>query len=145
MFEKFFNFKEHNTSITGETIGGLTTFMTMAYIIIALLFFPLVQTIGGGIVLGQTTLYPITAPALIIVGTLMMSGVTRINRDDSTEAIPAFLTIVIMPYAYSITEGIAVGFIFHTLLKFLTGKIKKVHPVLIIFAILFILRYIFLT
>jgi len=113
--------------------------------LVALLFFPLVQMIGGGITINGSTLYPITAPALIIVGTLMMSGVARIPWDDITEAIPAFLTIVIMPYAYSITEGIAVGFIFYTLLKLLTGKIKQVHPILIIFTVLFILRYIFLT
>jgi AGZA family xanthine/uracil permease-like MFS transporter len=135
-------------SATGVATGARTGFanlITGLLFLVALLFFPLVQMIGGGIKIGGTTLYPITAPALIIVGTLMMSGVAKIAWNDITEAIPAFLTIVIMPYAYSITEGIAVGFIFYTLLKLLTGKIKQVHPILIIFTVLFILRYIFLT
>ena len=102
------------------------------------------EMIGGGYAMDGGVLYPVTAPALIIVGTLMMSGVTRIDWHDFTEAIPAFLTIVIMPHVYSITEGIAVGFIFYTLLKPVTGKIREVHPVLIIFAILFVPRYGFL-
>jgi AGZA family xanthine/uracil permease-like MFS transporter len=135
---------ESSTGVASGARTGFANVITGLLFLIALLFFPLVQMIGGGIQLDGSTLYPITAPALIIVGTLMMSGVTKINWDDISEAIPAFLTIVIMPYAYSITEGIAVGFIFFTLLKLLTGKIKQVHPILIIFTVLFILRYIFL-
>jgi AGZA family xanthine/uracil permease-like MFS transporter len=136
---------ESSTGVASGAKTGFANLITGLLFLIALLFFPLVQMIGGGITINGTTLYPITAPALIIVGTLMMSGVAKIAWKDVTEAIPAFLTIVIMPYAYSITEGIAVGFIFYTLLKLLTGKIKQVHPILIIFTVLFILRYIFLT
>ncbi|MBN2621166.1 NCS2 family permease [candidate division WOR-3 bacterium] len=135
---------ESSTGVASGARTGFANVITGLLFLIALLFFPLVQMIGGGMKLNGSILYPITAPALIIVGTLMMSGVTKIEWDDITEAIPAFLTIVIMPYAYSITEGIAVGFIFFTLLKLLTGKIKQVHPILIIFTVLFILRYIFL-
>ncbi len=120
MLKRIFKLKENSTTIPQEMIGG-------GY------------AIEGGI------LYPVTAPALIIVGTSMMSGVAKIEWDDITEAIPAFLTIVIMPYAYSITEGISVGFIFYVLLKLLTGKIKQIHPILIVFAVLFVLRYIFLV
>ncbi|MGB3341924.1 MAG: NCS2 family permease [bacterium] len=135
---------ESSTGVASGARTGLANLLTGILFLIALFFYPLVKMIGGGYAIEGGVLYPVTAPALIIVGTLMMSGVSRIKWDDLTEAIPAFLTIVIMPYAYSITEGIAVGFIFYALLKTITGKIKEVHPILIIFTILFILRYIFL-
>jgi len=135
---------ESSTGVASGARTGLANMTTGILFLVALLFYPLVKMIGGGVGIEGGSLYPVTAPALIIVGTLMMSGVARIDWKDFTEAIPAFLTIVIMPYAYSITEGIAVGFIFYTLLKLVTGKIKEVHPILIVFAVLFVLRYIFL-
>ncbi len=135
---------ESSTGVASGARTGLANVFTGILFLIALLFYPLVKMIGGGFASTAGVLYPVTAPALIIVGTLMMAGVTRIDWKDFTEAIPAFLTIVIMPYAFSITEGIAVGFIFYTVLKLVTGKIKEVHPILIVFAVLFILRYIFL-
>jgi AGZA family xanthine/uracil permease-like MFS transporter len=135
---------ESSTGVASGARTGLANVTTGILFLIALLFYPLVKMIGGGFASQTGVLYPVTAPALIIVGTLMMAGVARIDWKDFSEAIPAFLTIVIMPYAYSITEGIAVGFIFYTLLKLVTGKIKEVHPILIVFAVLFILRYIFL-
>lgn len=83
-----------------------------------------------------------TAPSLIIVGILMMSAVTEIDFSDFTEAVPAFFTIVMMPFTYSIANGIAVGMIFYPIVKLATGKGKEVHKLLYIFAILFILRFI---
>ncbi len=136
---------ESSTGVASGARTGLANIITGLLFLIALFFFPLVKMIGGGYVINSSTLYPLTAPALILVGTLMMGGVTKIKWRDPTEAIPAFLTIVIMPYAYSITEGIAVGFIFYSLLKLITGKIREVHPILLVFTILFILRYIFLV
>ncbi|HEC79602.1 MAG TPA: NCS2 family permease [candidate division WOR-3 bacterium] len=135
---------ESSTGVASGARTGLANLTTGILFLIALFFFPLVKMIGGGFPIENGVLYPVTAPALIIVGTLMMSGVTKIKWDDFSEAIPAFLTIVIMPYAYSITEGIAVGFIFYTILKAATGKFKELHPVLLVFTFLFILRYIFL-
>jgi AGZA family xanthine/uracil permease-like MFS transporter len=135
---------ESSTGVASGARTGLANVTTGLLFLIALLFYPLVKMIGGGFGIDGGTLYPVTAPALIIVGTLMMSGVTKIDWKDFSEAIPAFLTIVIMPYAFSITEGIAVGFIFYTLLKLVTGRIREVHPILIVFAVLFVLRYIFL-
>lgn len=135
---------ESSTGVASGARTGLANIFTGILFLFALLFYPLVKMIGGGYGVDGSVLYPVTAPALIIVGTLMMAGVTKINWKDFTEAIPAFLTIVIMPYAYSITEGIAVGFIFYTVLKLVTGKIREVHPILIVFTILFVLRYIFL-
>ena len=135
---------ESSTGVASGARTGLANVTTGLLFLIALLFYPLVRMIGGGYGIDGGSLYPVTAPALIIVGTLMMSGVTKIDWKDFSEAIPAFLTIVIMPYAFSITEGIAVGFIFYTLLKLVTGRIREVHPILIVFAVLFVLRYIFL-
>lgn len=83
-----------------------------------------------------------TAPALIIVGILMMSAVSQIDFSDFTEAVPAFFTIAMMPFTYSIANGIAIGMIFYPIVKIATGKGKEVHKLLYIFAILFILRFI---
>jgi AGZA family xanthine/uracil permease-like MFS transporter len=90
-------------------------------------------------------LYPVIAPALIIVGCMMMSCVRKIEWDDYTEAIPAFLTLTVMPFCgFSITEGISFGFISYLLLKLVTRKLRDVHPLLVLFAILFVIRYIFI-
>lgn len=83
-----------------------------------------------------------TAPALIIVGILMMSAVSQIDFSDFTEAVPAFFTIAMMPFTYSIANGIAIGMIFYPIVKVATGKGKEVHKLLYIFAILFILRFV---
>jgi AGZA family xanthine/uracil permease-like MFS transporter len=85
-----------------------------------------------------------TAPALIYVGFLMVSAVVEINFDDLTEAIPAYLCLMSMPLMYSISEGIAVGFISYVVIKVFTGKAKDVTPLMYILAILFVLKYIFL-
>lgn len=82
-----------------------------------------------------------TAPALIIVGVLMMGTVTKINFDDFAEAMPAFFTIALMPFTYSIANGIAAGLIFYPIAKFATGKSEEVHPTVYILAALFILRF----
>jgi len=89
-------------------------------------------------------LYPIIAPALIIVGSLMMVNVRKISWEDASEGIPAFLTIIIMALSFSITEGIAFGFISYAILKLVKNKVKEVHWLIYLFAGLFILRYIFL-
>ncbi|SES87817.1 putative MFS transporter, AGZA family, xanthine/uracil permease [Natronincola peptidivorans] len=82
-----------------------------------------------------------TAPALIIVGVLMMGAVREINFDNFEEALPAFFTIALMPFSFSIANGIAAGFIFYALVKVALGKAKEVHPAIYILAILFILRF----
>ena len=83
-----------------------------------------------------------TAPVLIIVGVLMMASVKNINWNDFDTALPAFLTIACMPFAYSIADGIAAGFIFFTITKLFKGKAKEVHPIMYILCVLFILRFI---
>ena len=86
-----------------------------------------------------------TAPALIIVGFLMMQQVAKINwTEDSLTAIPAYITIFSMAFMYSISEGICFGVISYTILHVLTGKGKDVTPLMYILTVLFILKYIFL-
>jgi AGZA family xanthine/uracil permease-like MFS transporter len=114
--------------------------------LLAIFFAPLVKMIGGGMKVGEgLVLYPIIAPALIIVGCFMLKNISQINWNDFGEAIPAFLTIILMPFTFSITEGISFGFISYTLLKTVQGKIKEVPLLVSGFAILFLIRYIFLS
>ena len=89
-------------------------------------------------------LYPVVAPALVLVGTFMIAGVREIAWDDLTEAIPAFLTMILMPLTVSITEGIAFGFIAYAVLKIATGRAREAHPLVYVFAALFVARYAFL-
>jgi AGZA family xanthine/uracil permease-like MFS transporter len=131
-------------SATGVSQGaktGLANIFTSFLFLIALFFGPLAGMIGGEYVYKGLTLHPVVAPPLIIVGYLMMKCVTRINWEDLTEAIPAFLTIIIMPLTLSITEGIAFGFISYSLLKLVTGRGREVHWIIYFFSVLFIFRY----
>jgi AGZA family xanthine/uracil permease-like MFS transporter len=121
-------------SAAGVSDGGRTglTAVTIAALFLGAIFFwPLV-----GIVPGEAT-----APALMIVGVLMMSSVRNINFDDFSEAMPAFFTMAIMPLSYSIANGIAAGMIIYPITKIATGKGKEVHPAIYIIALLFILRF----
>lgn len=83
-----------------------------------------------------------TAPALVMVGFLMMTSVTKIDFTDYTECIPAFIALMAMPFTYSISEGIALGFISYVVLNAIAGKWKKVSPLMYVLAALFILKYI---
>lgn len=85
-----------------------------------------------------------TAPALIIVGFYMLSAVTEIDFSDATEGIPAFICIIAMPFFYSISEGIAMGVISYVAIKLVAGRDRKISPVMVILAVLFILKYIFM-
>ncbi len=86
-----------------------------------------------------------TAPALIIVGSLMMSVVRKVKWEEPDEAIPAFLTLIAVPLTFSIANGIAIGFISYPLMKLFSGKWRDLNPVVCVLAILFILRFAFLS
>ena len=135
-------------SASGISAGGrtgLTNIVTAILMLLALFFNPLIKMVGAGYPIGENTfLYPIVAPALIIVGSLMLKNVISIDWDDMTEAIPAFLTLLLMPLTISITEGIAFGFISYALLKLVTGQGRQVHWLIYLFAVLFVARYIWL-
>ncbi len=113
---------------------GLTSLTTAAMFAVALFFAPLFTLVPSAA----------TAPALVIVGLFMMSPITKINFNDYTEAIPAFLTIVMMPFAYSIAEGIVFGMVSYVILKAISGKSKEVSLVMWILSLLFVLRFIFM-
>ena len=85
-----------------------------------------------------------TAPALVIVGLFMMSSVGTIDFDDYTESIPAFLTIIMMPFSGSIAEGIVFGMISYVVLKVITGRYKEVSGTMGVIAVLFVLRIVFM-
>ena len=126
-------------SASGVTEGGrtgLTAATTAVLFLLASIFSPLFLTIPSFA----------TAPALIVVGFYMMGAVVKINFDDMTDAIPAFLTILVMPLAYSISEGIAIGVVSWTLINLLSGKAKekKITPLMYVLTVLFFLKYIFL-
>ncbi len=137
-------------SLTGVLAGGRTgmaAIVTATLFLLSIFFAPLVRMIGGGYPQpdGGRTLYPVVASALILVGTLMMREVRHIEWDDPTEAIPAFLTIIMMPLTLSITDGIAFGFISCAVLKLLTGRGRELHGLIYICAGALLLRYMFLA
>ena len=136
---------ESSTGVSAGGRTGLANMVTAALFLLSLFFHPLVRMIGGGYpVANGVVLYPVVAPALVLVGTMMIGSVRDIAWDDHTEAIPAFLTIVMMPLSVSITEGIAFGFIAHAVLKLATGRRAEAHPLVYFFAALFVARYVWL-
>ena len=86
---------------------------------------------------------PATAPALIIIGLFMISPITKVELENYLDSIPVFLTIIMMPLAFSISEGISFGIISYVLIRVLTGKFRQVSLVLYVLAALFIARYFF--
>ena len=93
--------------------------------------------------IGQT-LHPVTAPALIIVGSMMLQSVVKIDWKDYTESIPAFLVIILMPLTFSIASGLAIGFISFSALKLFSGRAKEVPWLVYLLALLFVLRFVYL-
>lgn len=121
-------------SASGVAAGGRTglTAVVVSLLFLGCLFLsPLAQSVPSFA----------TAPALLFVGVLMIQGITKIEWNDVTEAVPAFLTIVFMPFAYSIADGIAVGFISYAVIKLLTGKAASVHWMAWIIAGLWVLKF----
>jgi len=114
---------------------GLTSVVTAVLFLLCLFLAPVAGVITTAA----------TAPALIIVGVLMAEPLKEINWGDFEEALPAFMTVLIMPLTYSISNGIAAGFIFYVLTKLVRGKGKEVHPLLYVFAGLFLLYFIALA
>ena len=129
-------FIESSSGVAAGGRTGLTSVTVGVLFIIASFFSPLVTSISG--------VAAITSPALIIVGSLMISAVKDIEWNGIDEAFPAFLVILTMPLTSSISTGIALGFISYPLLKFAKGKAREVHPLLYVFAVLFFIQLVFL-
>ena len=85
-----------------------------------------------------------TAPALVIVGFLMLTSVASIDFNDFSESIPAYITIIAMPFCYSISEGISFGIISYVVINLLTGKREKISLLMYCLAVIFVMKYIFL-
>jgi AGZA family xanthine/uracil permease-like MFS transporter len=123
---------------------GFAAIFTGMLLLVSPFFYPLVQTIAGGVKMSETlTLYPVTAPVLIIIGVMMMKRSPGIRWESPVTAIPALLTIVIMMLSVSITDGIAFGLISYSLLS-LAAPEEKAHPIIHVLAVLLVLRYVFL-
>lgn len=114
--------------------SGLTALVVASCFAVALLFSPLFLSIPSAA----------TAPALIIVGLLMLEPIVKIPFNDFSESIPAFVCIIMMPLSYSISNGILLGMITYVLMNLICGNFKKITPAMYILAILFILKYIFI-
>lgn len=125
---------------------GLASVVTALMFLLALFFLPAAGLLGQEYMAAGMTapLYPVTAPALIIVGCFMMKNVRKIEWDDMTEAIPAFITIILMPLTFSIAHGLSIGFISYPLIKLLSGRGREVHWLVYSLAALLMLRYILL-
>jgi AGZA family xanthine/uracil permease-like MFS transporter len=110
---------------------GLTSLVVGMLFLVSLFFAPLFLMIPSAA----------TAPALVLVGLFMISPIQKINLDDYSESLPVFLTMIIMPLAYSISEGIAFGMLSYVCIKFFTGRWKQVSAVMYILAVFFILKH----
>lgn len=122
-------------SVNGIAAGGrtgLTSIFVGIIFLLASIFTPLFGIIPSAA----------TAPALIIVGVMLMNNITKINWVDLEVAIPCFLTITFMPFSYSISNGIGVGFISYVLIKMIRGKFKEIHPLMYVLTALFVLMFI---
>ncbi len=149
---------ESSAGIAAGGKTGLANIVTALLFLLALFFAPLMQTVASAVpgvytcyfgpdfpaVTHTMFHYPVLAPALIIVGAFMMAGIRKIAWDDISEAVPAYLAMILMPLTFSITEGIAFGFIAYSILKLVKGEGGRVHWLVHTSAALFILRYIFL-
>lgn len=126
---------------------GLANLVTGGLLLAAMFFSPLASLIGGGIEIGRDAMdspilrYPILAPALILVGSMMLPIVRQLPWDEPTEYLPAFLTIVTIPFAFSISAGVAVGFGSYSAAKIVTGRWRECHWAIYLFAALFALQH----
>jgi len=145
------SYVESAAGISAGGRTGLTAVVTGLLILVALPFAPVVKMIGqavlvpasavGAIASASETipLQPVIAPVLVLIGVYMLPVIRRINWDDMTDAVPAFLTIVIMQMGLSISHGIAWGFVSYTVLKACTGRARQLHPLMLLFTVLFVL------
>lgn len=130
------------TTFTESAVGigaggktGLTSVVTSVMFLLSIILAPVIGLVPAAA----------TAPALIIVGILMSASFAEINWNDFTEAIPAFTTIIMTVLTYSISNGIAFGFITYIIVKVVIGEIKKIHPIIWISATLFVLNFILMA
>ena len=127
-------FVESSAGVGAGARTGLASVTTGFLFLLAIFFAPVFTAIPGFA----------TAPALIFVGFLMVSAIVKIDFEDMSEAVPAYLCLIAMPLMYSIAEGIAIGVISYVIINLICGKAKKITPLMYVLAVLFICKYIFL-
>jgi adenine/guanine/hypoxanthine permease len=125
---------ESTAGVAAGARTGFASLVTAALFILSIFFFPLLSVVTTAV----------TAPALIIVGVLMVSSLGKIDWTKFEIAVPAFLTMIAMPLSYSIATGIAIGFIFYPITMLVKGRKKEVHPIMYLFFVIFVLYFIFL-
>ncbi len=136
---------ESSTGVAEGGRTGLSAVVTGGMFLLALFIYPLARMIGGGYEIAPGVfLYPIIAPAMIVVGSFMVPLAAQVEWENPAEAIPAFLTMVAMPFTFSITEGLAFGLIAYSALHLGIGRLPKTHPIIHLLAAAFLLRYFFL-
>jgi len=129
---------------------GLANMVTGAFLLAAMFFSPLASMIGGGVTVGTDASgsplvrYPTLAPALIVVGAMMLKVVRELQWEDATEYLPAFLTIVGIPLTFSIASGIAFGFVSYAVAKLATGRWRECPTLTYTFAALFVVQFLIL-
>ena len=124
-------------SAAGVAVGGRSGFTAVVVGVLFLLSLAAVPVLG--IIPAAAT-----APALIVVGSLMMASVSEIEWSEASTAIPAFLTIVMIPLTYSIANGLAFGFVGYVLIRIFTGRWRDVHWLVYVLAALFVLRFVYI-
>ncbi len=149
---------ESSAGIAAGGRTGLANVVTAALFLLALFCAPLMEMIASAVTVDYTVFfspefpavrhtmshYPVLAPVLLVVGAYMMCGIKNIKWDDMSEALPAYLAMIIMPLSFSITEGIAFGFISYTVLQAARGRAARVHWIVYAVSALFIIRYVWL-
>ncbi|KAF0816308.1 MULTISPECIES: NCS2 family permease [unclassified Cytobacillus] len=128
------SFIESSSGVAAGARTGFASVVTAGFFLLSLFFFPLLEVITSAV----------TAPALIIVGVLMVASLGNIDWTKFEIAVPAFLTIIAMPLTYSIATGIAIGFIFYPITMIVKGRIKEIHPIMYGLFVIFVLYFIFL-
>ncbi len=124
---------ESSAGVAAGGRSGFTAVVTAGFFLLALFFSPLLSVVTASV----------TAPALIIVGILMVSSLGEIDWKKFEIAVPAFFTIISMPLTYSIATGIAIGFIFYPITMVVSGRRKEIHPIMYVMGVLFVLYFIY--
>lgn len=129
------SYVESTAGVAAGGRSGFTSVVTAGFFLVALFFSPLLAVVTA----------PVTAPALIIVGALMVASLGQIDWQRFEIAVPSFLTIIMMPLTYSIATGIAIGFVFYPITMIFKGKAREIHPIMYGLFVIFVLYFIFLA
>ncbi len=132
---------ESSAGVADGARTGLANVATAALFLAALFFAPLVAALGGGVLVDGVAYHPVTAPVIVVVGSFMLAAAARVDWDDASEALPAFLTLVLIPFTFNIAHGVAAGIVAHVLVKAGAGRAREVRAPLWVLAALVLVAY----